>query len=215
MLIAIRLIPVRTTKCLTVACQEMSIVLCWSVIRSMSAILPKRPGKIKRVLHQRLQERGKVCRSSSRHLPLPNVPEINSCTAGSPIETEKHARLCFPRIYSVNDIQSVSEAAVEISPLLLPRNSSTVSSNTESYSSPESPVQISVLALVRHRDSWRVSDYDLSSEEPLMAFYQTDENGELKNKSSKTGDKQMMNSSTSSMVPSLKTHSLGIMTAPR
>ena len=123
------------------------------------------------------------------HVPLPNVPDINSCTAGSPIETEEHVQLSFPRINSVNDIQSVSEAAVEISPLLLPRSSSPASFNTESYSSPESPVQISVPALVRHRDSWRASDHDLFSEEPMMAFDQVDENGELKNKSSKTGDK--------------------------
>lgn len=55
--------------------------------------------------------------------------------------------------------------------LTLDQNGSEFSFRTESYSSPDSPIQGSSsdpASQNRHRDSWRASDHDLFSEDPMM-----------------------------------------------
>lgn len=61
----------------------------------------------------------------------------------------------------------------------LSRQGSLASLQTESYSSPDSPVHISpghIGLLSRHRESWRASDHDLFSEDPMIECKNIQEN---------------------------------------
>lgn len=97
---------------------------------------------------------------------------------GEPLEAEVPKS---PRIKDSTSDGTLGEAAIvsvtsmegleKLPSFTLPRIRSDTSFRTESYSSPNSPMHSSSTESTsqgRHRDSWRASDHDLFSEDPMM-----------------------------------------------
>lgn len=111
------------------------------------------------------------------------IPEVTARTdqkTSLPATTDGDPTL-FPTMDDPTSDIVMDEAAIisvasmekieKLPSLTLEQNESEFSFQTESYSSPDSPIQGSSTDPAcqnRHRDSWRASDHDLFSEDPMM-----------------------------------------------